>query len=97
MPDRSTTARITAAARSSGRTPASAPPYRPIGVRTASTIQASRIGRCRSRVMASIVAASASIDARGEGRRARYGSFESASATIDSSAPAIVNDTSPAP
>ena len=34
-----------------GLTPARAPPYRPMGVRTASTIQASRRGRCWSRVM----------------------------------------------
>src|SRR5690606_3953109 len=48
MPVRSTSARITVAARSSGRTAASAPPWRPIGVRTASMIQASRIMRGRT-------------------------------------------------
>src|SRR5438128_5729253 len=41
MADRSIAAPSTSAARSSGRTAASAPPYLPIGVRTASTIQAS--------------------------------------------------------
>src|SRR6266566_1616019 len=41
MPERSRVAARATAARSSGRTDASAPPYRPIGVRTASTIQAS--------------------------------------------------------
>src|SRR4051794_22095504 len=51
MPVLSTTARMTSAARSSGRTGASAPPYRPIGVRTASTIHACRSGRSRSRAM----------------------------------------------
>src|SRR5579863_649557 len=38
----STTARTTNAAKSSGRTAASAPPYRPIGVRSASTTHTSR-------------------------------------------------------
>ena len=42
---------MTVAARSSGRTRASTPPYRPTGVRTALTIHASRTGRLRSRVM----------------------------------------------
>ena len=41
IPVRATSARSTAAARSSGRTRASAPPCRPTGVRTASTITAS--------------------------------------------------------
>src|SRR5437870_4096529 len=45
MPLRSTAAAITRAARSSGRIPASAPPYRPMGVRTASMIRASAIAR----------------------------------------------------
>src|SRR5579884_794565 len=43
MPLRSTTAFTTIAARSSGRTAARAPPYRPIGVRSASTTTTSRI------------------------------------------------------
>src|SRR5688500_2465207 len=43
IPVRCTTARTAMAARSSGRTRASAPPCRPIGVRTASMIQASLI------------------------------------------------------
>src|SRR5437764_11777143 len=41
---RSSTARRTAAARSSGRIPASAPRYRPIGVRHASTTNTSAMG-----------------------------------------------------
>src|SRR5690606_10838820 len=66
MPVRSSTARIAVAARSSGRTPASAPPWRPIGVRTASTIQASRVMRprtgARGRCGAAPRAASAQVD-----------------------------------
>src|ERR687897_2092747 len=45
---RSTTASIVRAARSSGRTAESTPAYRPTGVRRASTITASRIGRERT-------------------------------------------------
>src|SRR4051812_14631210 len=45
MPVRSTAAAIASAARSSGRTPARAPRYRPTGVRTASMIRASATGR----------------------------------------------------
>src|SRR5260370_26252931 len=41
MPERARVAASTAAARSSGRTGESAPPYLPMGVRTASTIHAS--------------------------------------------------------
>src|SRR6266581_6699721 len=43
-PARRTTSRTTSAARSSGRTSFNAPRWRPIGVRTASTITASGIG-----------------------------------------------------
>src|SRR5262245_20163307 len=42
MPLRRTTSPTARPARSSGRTPLSAPAYRPMGVRTASTITASR-------------------------------------------------------
>src|SRR3954452_405526 len=43
MPARSTAFAITRPARSSGRTPARAPRKRPIGVRTASTMKASKV------------------------------------------------------
>ena len=71
MPARSTTARTTSAARSSGRIEASAPPYRPIGVRTASTIHASRTGRSGSRVIAA--------DRSGSATRGRLAGFGRAS------------------
>ena len=45
IPVRCTIARTTVAARSSGRTEASAPPKRPTGVRTASRMYASVIGK----------------------------------------------------
>src|SRR5207247_3637388 len=44
MPERSRVAASTTAARSSGRTGESVPPYLPMGVRTASTIHASATG-----------------------------------------------------
>ena len=68
IPERSTTARSTAAARSSGRTRASAPPYRPIGVRTAAMIHGSRSDRERSRVIAKRGPPYGSADSAGPAR-----------------------------
>ena len=64
MPDRSTTAAITVAARSSGRTEASAPPYRPTGVLTAATIQASRRRLSDGRTTQEFYGGSISLPAR---------------------------------
>ncbi len=66
---RSTRARTTCAARSSGRTPAKAPPNLPIGVRTASTTYTSRTVRM---LMASLLGGSVRAAAGRCRRRHRY-------------------------
>src|SRR6266581_1404315 len=74
-PARRTTSRTTSAARSSGRTSFNAPRWRPIGVRTASTITASGIGLDLRGMVPSIASGHLDFGIRSAARLIRGGCF----------------------